>query len=279
MEHQDKIKQGIALVQQEIDKIIEKIGTGSEKVIPILEYIPQEILSYTKSVWWIAPFCIWKDEIASLVFADKNGIHAIYPDDNDITQVASWDAIVDIDFDEYYSDDPNVNQLFIDFGDDVGHLTFEEFVDDTRGSYLSVLHSIYLIFRDTITASKDSPLWKVGVGGEGFKNFKTPQDLLNYKKWEDPHTPDPASFGYMDESQPEETIIEEKSEKKLDLPDEIIAEVFKDGANYQAKIKDTETDITDLIDNPAKLKYAFERSGLVRGKKDKNGNYIWRVMR
>ena len=59
---------------------------------------------------------------------------------------------------------------------------------------------------------------------------------------------------------------------------EIIAEVFKVEDTYRARIKDTDKDITSLVDNQAKLKYAFERSGLIRGKKDKDGNYKWRVM-
>lgn len=77
----------------------------------------------------------------------------------------------------------------------------------------------------------------------------------------------------------EDTSDEKQIEKdEIVLPDEIIAEVYKDGINYKAKIKDTENDITDLINNPAKLKYAYERSGSIRGKKNNTGIYDWRVI-
>jgi len=67
------------------------------------------------------------------------------------------------------------------------------------------------------------------------------------------------------------------------LGDEIIAEVFENKqknatTKYLAEIQNSNIEITDLIDNQVKLKYAFERSGLIRGKKDKNGNYKWRVV-
>ena len=71
--------------------------------------------------------------------------------------------------------------------------------------------------------------------------------------------------------------IEDESDQ--DQPSEIIAEVHKEGGNYRAKIRDTGKDITGMIDNPAKLKYAYERSGLVRGKRNKDGSYDWRVVR
>lgn len=67
------------------------------------------------------------------------------------------------------------------------------------------------------------------------------------------------------------------------VSDEIIAKVFKSNESdseraYLAKIKDTNKFITEWIFDQAKLKYAYEHSGLVRGKKDKDGNYKWRVM-
>jgi len=79
-------------------------------------------------------------------------------------------------------------------------------------------------------------------------------------------------------------ILHEKVEDDLrkgtdKLPDEIIVEVTKVADKYIAKLKDKGTDLTDLIDNQAKLKYAHERSGLVKGKKDKDGKYNWRVMK
>ena len=68
-----------------------------------------------------------------------------------------------------------------------------------------------------------------------------------------------------------------KDQFQNNLPEIIIAEVYKKNNDYFAKIKETDTDITILIDNTAKLKYAYEHSGLIRGKKDENGEYKWRV--
>ena len=33
------------------------------KVIPTLRYIPDEFYNFTKKVWWLVPFTIWKEEI------------------------------------------------------------------------------------------------------------------------------------------------------------------------------------------------------------------------
>ena len=67
------------------------------------------------------------------------------------------------------------------------------------------------------------------------------------------------------------------------LGDEIIAEVSENKqknatTKYLAEIQNSNIEITDLIDNQVKLKYAFERSGLIRGKRDANGNFVWRVL-
>ncbi len=78
-----------------------------------------------------------------------------------------------------------------------------------------------------------------------------------------------------------EFTLSELNESKNNIVNEeidIIAEVFKVENTYRARKKGTDEDITDIINNTAKLKYAYERSGLIRGKKDKTGNYIWRVM-
>lgn len=64
-----------------------------------------------------------------------------------------------------------------------------------------------------------------------------------------------------------------------DQPAEIVAEVYKEGGAYHAKIKDTGEDITALIDDPEKLMRASKQSGLVHGRKNKEGGYVWRVMR
>jgi len=67
------------------------------------------------------------------------------------------------------------------------------------------------------------------------------------------------------------------------VADEIITEVFESSEKdsnriYKAKIQGTDKEITEWIYDQAKLKYAFERSGLIRGKKDKDGDFKWRVI-
>jgi len=67
--------------------------------------------------------------------------------------------------------------------------------------------------------------------------------------------------------------------KEPELPQEIIAEVFKEHGNYRARIIESKKDITEMIDDPAKLKNAYDKSGLIRGKKNKEGGYDWRIIK
>ncbi len=106
------------------------------------------------------------------------------------------------------------------------------------------------------------------------------QELKRDIVMKEPNILDPGGIkldpktGEMDFELP--TFKEMNSEQEF--PAEIIAEVLKTDDSYSAKMDNTDEDITELIDNQAKLKYAYEHSGFVRGKKDKDGNYKWRVM-
>lgn len=73
------------------------------------------------------------------------------------------------------------------------------------------------------------------------------------------------------------TVSREKVIDHTELPDEIIAEAYKKGDNFHAKIQGTDTDITELINNTPKLKYAYKHLVLIKGKKDRYGNYKWRA--
>ena len=96
---------------KDIDAICSRIN--SEKIIPILGYVPEEFYGYTKRVWWLVPFCIWKEDTASLVFIDKNGFYGMYSQDGEeqIDTIFSWDSVYELDFEYAYDGDPNINRL------------------------------------------------------------------------------------------------------------------------------------------------------------------------
>ena len=148
---------------------------------------------------WIIPFCIWKEDVISYVFIDKNGFYAPVPDQNkmnsEVKMIFSWDAISDLSFDKGI-DSLNLNRLTLKT--DEGFLTFDEFtstsVSKSQGSYLSTVESIWNARKLTIEKSKGSSTWKEGAGGEGFKSFNSPKELLDPLFWNDPHRPNQAFF-------------------------------------------------------------------------------------
>lgn len=161
----------------------------NEKIIPTLKYVPEEFFNATQSVWWVIPFSIWKGDVASWLFINKNGVYAPHPDDEDVTHIFPWDRIQSLDYysEDRYTDEEEVHS--IDLVYDTGELTLVEFVPKGRGSYLSVVKSIYEIRKKTIEASAGERIWAEGAGDEGFKGFDTPIDLLSEKKWENPFMP------------------------------------------------------------------------------------------
>ena len=183
---------------QEIEAICSHIT--SEKIIPVLDYVPEELYNHTKRVWWLVPFCIWKDSVASLMFVDKNGFYAMFSNDGEeeINMIFNWDSVDELDLEYEYDGDPNINRLTL-IQEDGNFLTFDEFVSDpedgSHGSYLAVIEAIWEVRRETIEASKGESMWFEGKGGEGFKEFKKPQDLLQDSKWKNPSRPDPSMFG------------------------------------------------------------------------------------
>lgn len=165
---------------EEIDLIRSRILERKE--IPILEYSPSGFYYHTKRVWWIVPFCIWKEEIVSMVFIDKNGFYGVYDSDGsiDIQMIFPWDKVTDVDFEHSFDDDPQINRLTLYSGYNT-YLTFDEFVsddaDDNHGSYLSIIEAIWEVRRETIEASKNKPVWIEGAGGETFKVYNSPKEL------------------------------------------------------------------------------------------------------
>lgn len=182
---------------KEIKAICSRIK--SEKIIPILDYVPVELFSYTNEVWWLVPFCIWKENVASLVFVDKNGFYAMFSKDGveEIVPIFSWESVDELCVEYKYDGDPNINRLILT-QENGGYLTLDEFVSTSKladhGSYLAVIEAIWEVREETIKASKGEHFWHEGTGGEGFVEFETPQDLLESSNWENPYRPDPGIY-------------------------------------------------------------------------------------
>ena len=115
---------------------------SGKKVIPTLLYVPNDLHYFTKQLWWLVPFVIWKEDTASWVFIDKNGIHALHPDDEDGPVIFSWDKVGSFDM-EWPED--NLCILTVYSNDSDMYLTFSEFVSEGCGSYLSII-LVYMIF-------------------------------------------------------------------------------------------------------------------------------------
>lgn len=157
-----------------------------EKIIPILRYAPEELYYHTKAIWWLVPFCIWAVDKASWVFIDKNGFYAAYPEDEDVTMIMTWDKIEEMEYssEDFYTDEEEVHSL--NLISESGELTFTEFVPKGRGSFLSVIESIYEIRKETIEVSRGLAQWLEGSGGEGLKSIEHPSNLLKKESWDDP---------------------------------------------------------------------------------------------
>ncbi len=177
---------------EESTRIIELLS--QHKAIPVLNNAPEDVKGQLKLVWWMAPFCIFND-YATPIIINKNGIYGLYstqfPDDIELTCLASWDAIMDLTFEYSYAEniiddeDHNVNCLTIEYSD--GELCIFELVDRSKnqGSYLSIVEEIWKIREPTITASKGLPMWKEGFGGEGHVTINSVSDLLKDHTYED----------------------------------------------------------------------------------------------
>ena len=173
-----------------------------EKVIPCIQsYTPEAFMSNSKQVWWCAPFVLWAEQFASWVYIDKNGFYGAHPENSDdITAIAGWDMIESLDLERI---EPNLVELNL-YTVDGGNLTIVEFLGEDKkdssiicGSYLEVIAAIYNVNLPTIKASAGQPMWYHGVGGEGFKSFEKPSELLSQQNWkEGVHREDPEFYGY-----------------------------------------------------------------------------------
>ncbi|GEM_PF-2143761 len=174
------------------DIAIIREGIESNKVIPILKYdfnIKGSNLTDIKNMWWIVPFAFWNNTISWLAI-NKDGLYAPYNDNNDATLILSWDRVQDIsfsiDYEPFGVEEPdskmNLLTILLEGGNE---LEISEFLEDGRGSYLSVLHDIYWVRQETIEASKGLQMWKEGAGGEGFRSFPESVELAHLPYWSD----------------------------------------------------------------------------------------------
>ena len=60
---------------------------------------------------------------------------------------------------------------------------------------------------------------------------------------------------------------------------EIIAVVETDANAFIAKNRETGEDLTQVINNQKKLKYAFDNAGVLRGRTKEDGSIVWRVVK
>ena len=93
--------------------------------------VPDEFQNFTKQVWSLIPFIIWKEDTASWIFVDKNGIHGAHPEDDDGSVIFGWDSV---DYFEIEWPEENLCVLTT-YNDSDGYLTFSEFVSKGCGCY------------------------------------------------------------------------------------------------------------------------------------------------
>jgi hypothetical protein len=166
------------------------------KVIPVLGFLPQSFLDYSKHIWFIIPFCIWNDDTATVIFVDKNGLYTVDPTAEQFIMLINWESIESMELETAIDGDANVSRLYITA--EKGELSIDEFNTSNNesefGSYLSILMAIFNVRQPTIIESKGKDFWVEGAGGEGFVSFNSLKELSSNDKWLNASRPDPAEF-------------------------------------------------------------------------------------
>ena len=166
------------------------------KVIPVLGFLPESFLNYSKHIWFIIPFCIWNDDTATVIFVDKNGLYTVDPSAEQFIMLINWENIDEMEIETAIDGDENVSRLYI--STERGELTIDEFNTSNNesefGSYLSILMAIFNVRQPTIIESKGRDFWVEGAGGEGFTSFNSLKEFLSNDKWLNASRPDPAEF-------------------------------------------------------------------------------------
>jgi len=219
------------------------------KVIPSLNYAPEEFNNWTKQVWWLAPFVfidMQNTEVATWLFIDKNGFYAA-KSDNEGFHIFSWDIITDTET-EWLENNLVMLTLFGEHNDQDIELRICEFVSEGNGSYLEVIESIYSVYEKTIEASRGGSTWSHGAGGEGYEGFDNPKELLDEKKWKAVEPTNPSLYGSSFEeikTVEESTSKEDNDTSQTRVTMEMIQQGFDgrglfeapDGSKYEGDFK------------------------------------------
>lgn len=174
---------------------IEKQITDN-KVIPILNFLPNGFNDYCKHIWFTIPFSIWGEEFATAIFVDKNGFYSVNDTADDYRMIFNWENIDSMELESSLDGDPYISRLYLHTEN--GYLTIDEFNVNNNyeeGSYLSIIQAIYNVRKASLIASKGKDFWIEGAGGEGFTSFNSYVELLDAKNWENPFRPDPKEYG------------------------------------------------------------------------------------
>jgi hypothetical protein len=197
------------------------------KIIPILDFYPSEFTVGNDKPWWVVPYSIWREENASLLVLNKNGIFALYEDTAELKRIFGMDSIEKVEFEKCYEGDKWINRLYVHAAE--GYITLDEFVlSDAHvdsASYLSILNSIISIRQATILASKGAPMWYEGVGNEGFSSMDSAEQLINPEAWVQPYRPNPSDFGYSIETTESADSANEFEEIKSILMNDTLASI------------------------------------------------------
>lgn len=248
----------------EVEAIKNKIE--SERIIPVLVFVKEILESKVemdvKEPFWFIPFILAAENTGCFLYFEQNGFYGNFEKADELKMIIHVDAIEDIDIYSGFDEDESKYEdsiKTIRVETNKGHLTISEFFGNGFGSQLEIINSIWYLWLEVVEYNREYPHFAIKIpNGPTYKVFHSWDEVIDWAQ--------------------EENEAEPIEEGEVELPNEVIAEVFKSGANYRAVVKGTKNDITEIIDNPAKLQYAFERSGLVKGKKDKEGNFKWRVM-
>ena len=166
------------------------------KVIPVLGFLPESFLDYSKHIWFIIPFCIWNEDTATVIFVDKNGLYTVDPSAEQFIMLINWENIDEMEIETAIDGDINVSRLYI--STERGELTIDEFNTSNNesefASYLSILMAIFNVRQPTIIESKGKEFWVEGAGGEGFVLFDSLKELSSNDKWLNASRPDPSEF-------------------------------------------------------------------------------------
>jgi uncharacterized tellurite resistance protein B-like protein len=208
---------------KDFDAISNQISEN--KIIPILDYLPAEFHAQNDKPWWVVPYCIWRDDNASLIVLNKNGLFALYENLEELRMIFSMESIEKVEFERAYEDDRFINRLYVHTAD--GYMTLDEFVLSEShiqsASYLSILATIIEVRQATINASKGQPMWYEGVGGEGFASMNSALDMVSAKSWENPFRPNPADFGYNNNQNENTSSDDNTNDHKSIILNDILA--------------------------------------------------------